>query len=109
MGLMTSEDWAAMNADLMAIRGDNPVSIEIRRGSSTLAAQTVRVAGRKFRADTFDSAGGEQVVGTATLLGDTTLDIQVADRFSVDGVLYEVHFIEGNRVAGVRAQLKVIE
>ena len=109
MGLMTSEDWAAMNADLMAIRGDNPVSIEIRRGSSTLAAQTVRVAGRKFRADTFDSASGEQTVGTATLLGDMALDIEVADRFTVGEVLYEVHFIEGNRMAGVRAQLRVIE
>ncbi len=109
MGLMSSGDWAAMRADMLAIRGDNPVSIVIRRGATTLAAQTVRVAGRKFRADTFDSAGGEQTVGTATLLGDTSLDIQVSDRFTVGGVLYEVHFIEGNRLAGVRAQLRVIE
>lgn len=109
MGLMTASDWAAMRADMLAIRGDNPVSVVIRRGEATLAAQTVRIAGRKFRADTFDSAGGEQTVGTATLLGDTSLDIQVADRFTVGGTLYEVHFIEGNRLVGVRAQLRVIE
>ena len=109
MGLMTSEDWAAMNADLMAIRSDNPVSVVIRRGGNTLAAQTVRVAGKRFRASAQSSAGAEQVESGGTLIGSATLDIAVADRFTLGGVLYEVSFVETNKLAGVRAQLRVIE
>ena len=108
MGLMGSTDWAAMSADLQAMRDDNAVSIVIRRGATTLAAQTVRVAGvttgRKA-----DSDGGNQAVGAVTVLGSATLDIQVADRFTVDGILYEVEYVHPNRRAKTQARAKVVE
>ena len=44
--MLTTSDWARMAADLEDIRGDHSASIVIRRGATTLAAQTVRIARR---------------------------------------------------------------
>ena len=42
--MLNASDLLSMEADLEAIRGDNEISIVIRRGSSTLEAQSVRIA-----------------------------------------------------------------
>ena len=108
MGLMGSSDWAAMQADLQAVRDDNAVSITIRRGATTLASQTVRVAGQQTgRIATSD--GGEQSAGEVTVLGLPTLNIQVADRFTVGGILYEVVYVHPNRRAKTQARAKAVE
>lgn len=108
MGLMSGSDWAAMQTDLQAVRDDNAVSIVIRRGATTLAAQTVRVAGQQSgRMATSD--GGNQAVGAVTVLGAAALDIQVADRFTVAGILYEVEYVHPNRRAKTQARAKAVE
>ena len=108
MGLMSSTDWAAMSTDLQAVRDDNAVSIIIRRGATTLAAQTVRVAG-VTTGRRADSDGGNQAVGAVTVLGAAALDIQVVDRFTVAGILYEVEYVHPNRRAITQARAKAVE
>lgn len=108
MGLMSSTDYAAMSADLQAVRDDNAVSIVIRRGATTLAVQTVRVAG-VTTGRRADSDGGNQAVGGVTVLGLPALDIQVADRFTVAGILYEVEYVHPNRRAKTQARAKAVE
>lgn len=108
MGPMNSTDWAAMSTDLQAVRDDNAVSIVIRRDATTLAAQTVRVAG-VATGRRADSDGGNQAVGAVTVLGAAALDIQVADRFTVAGILYEVEYVHPNRRAKTQARAKAVE
>lgn len=108
--MMSAVDWERQRADLMAIRGDNAVSIVIRRGNTTLAAQTVRIArkgvGRSRR------QGGEGVTeaaGAVTMLGDIDFNIQVDDRFTVAGILYRVSFVYPNKRAATQAEAEAIQ
>lgn len=88
----------------------NAVSISFRRGTVTLAAQTVRVERRgQGLARTEDSAGAQQAITTVVILGSTTLDIQVDDRFTLGGVLYQVIFVNPNRRAATQAEAQAIE
>lgn len=111
MGLMTDRDWAAMTADLAAVRDDNAVSVTIRRGNSTLAPQTVRVAGAQGAGQSREqrSDGATQATGFVTILGAPNVDIRVDDRFSVDGILYEVVYVHPNRRATTQARAKAVE
>src|SRR3990172_1373648 len=81
---MTADDWTRMRADFTAVRDGNPVSIALRRGATTLAAQTVRVARSGNQARLAASAGAEQATMTVVILGDVTLDIQPGDRCGQD-------------------------
>lgn len=108
MSLMSSADWAAMATDAGQIRDDNAVSIVIRRGGSTLASQSVRIAGNgSGRVN--DNGEASQAVGTVVVLGSATLDIQTGDRFTTSGQLYEVEFIRTNRRGGVQAQARMVQ
>jgi hypothetical protein len=108
--VLNADDWAQMTTDLAAVRGDNEASITIRRGDTTLAAQTVRIAragGAQGREQ--DSEGAQQVMGRIVVLGPTTLDIAPGDRFTLAGTLYQVAFIRPNRRAAVVAEAEIIE
>jgi hypothetical protein len=103
--------WTQIAADAGRLIAENPTAITIRRGSITLAAQTVRLemAGRRSPADP-RSDGGSQVENEMTILGDADLDIQRLDRFNDgSGVLYEVTFVHPNRLACVQARARVVE
>ena len=106
-GLMAAADWAAMAADLAAVRGDNEASIAIRRGSTTLAAQAVRIA-RMGRAPAVVGQNASEVQQGVVALGGLSFDVQVGDRFTVAGVLYEVTTVRPNRRAAVVAEAKAI-
>ena len=100
-----------MQVDLLAVRSDREESVVIRRGSTTLAAQTVRIA----RAGT--ASGQRADVGTleeaqqrVVVLGGITLDIRPGDRFNdLAGILYEVVAVRPNRRAAVMAEARVIQ
>lgn len=106
---MTPEDWLEIEADFTTVRDMNATSIVLRRGATTLAAQTVRIERVGFRAQIADSAGGQQASTPVVILGATTLDIQVNDRFTLSGVVYEVTFINPNRRAGTQAEATAVE
>lgn len=107
--MLTASDKASMNASLMEIRDGRSESIVIRRGSSTLPAQTVRIARRAQGGQRRDSDGAEEVRGDALVLGDTDLDIQPKDRFNdSNGVLYEVMTVRPNRDQRVEAEVEFV-
>jgi len=102
-------DWAEFGAALMSVRDDNAVSITIRRGGTTLAAQSVRIARAGGRGSVPTGGGIEQANQGVVILGATTLDIQAEDRFTVSGTLYEVTVVRPNRRAATVAEGKVVQ
>ena len=108
--MLNSADWASMAADLILVRSDNTVSITLRRGSSTLTAQDVRIARMGQNSATRKDAGGvEQSEQRVVILGAVDMNVKLGDRFTVDGDLYEVDFIRPNRRAAIVAEARVIE
>lgn len=102
-------DIDKMKTDLAEIIDDNDVAITIRRGSSTLDEQTVRIA-RTGGGREQDSAGAQQAVGSVVVVGDEDFDVAVGDRFNDGaGVLYQVTFVRPNRTVGVVAEARQVE
>lgn len=103
-------DWGQAAIDLAAVRADNAQSITIRRGATTLAAQTVRIArvggqGRDVQGD-----GGRVSTGKVVVLFGTSGNVQPGDRFNDgNGTLYEVVIIRPNRRAAVVAEAEVVQ
>ena len=107
--MLTDADRAYMTAGLKAIRDDRPVSIAIRRGNTTLPAQTVRIArGGNIQASGVDTAGTQAAVGAVIVVGDPGLDIRPGDRFTVTGVLYQVTALHPVREHGTQAQAGMV-
>lgn len=105
---MTAADWLRMTADLQAVRDDNAVTVELRRGGDTLDGQTVRIARAGTIAQRSDTGGLEQSSGRVVVMGGPDLDIALGDRFNVAGDLYEVDFVRPNRRAMVVAEARLI-
>jgi hypothetical protein len=88
---------------------DDPVSVTLVRGSTTVAAQTVRLlhppgapAGTEA-----GSPGGEQTEADLVVLGESDFDVQRGDRFTTDGEWYEVFYVQpaqSNRVEALARQ-----
>lgn len=89
-GLMDAGDWADIAADLATIRGDNPVSITLRRGGSPLAAQQVRIVGQGGQGRRERTDGAAASVARVAVLGALTMDVQPDDQFSYGGAIYTV-------------------
>jgi len=107
--VLTEADRARMEADMLEIRNDRPVSIAIRRGTVTLPAQTVRIArGGNIQAAASDTDAVQAAVGAVIVVGDKTLDIRPGDRFTVGAALYEVTAIHPNRDQAVQAQARMV-
>ena len=108
--MLTDADRAQMTAGLRTIRDDRAVSIVIRRGGTTLPAQTVRIArGGNIQAGSTDTAGVQAAIVPVVVVGDAGLDIRPNDRFTVGGVLYEVTAIHPNRDHGTQAQARLVQ
>lgn len=108
MPLMEPSDWLEMENDLTDVREDNEVSIAIRRGTATLPAQKVRIAGLGGGANSQGQAG-EVAAGSVTILGAKTFNVKVGDRFTSDSILYEVNYVEVNRRAAKMATARAVQ
>lgn len=108
-GLMTLDDWAQLQSDLEAMRSDNAVSVALRRGATTLAAQEMRIAQAGRQAARLALGELEASILEMTILGDASLDIEPGDRLTVDGVLFEVTTVAHNRRAGTRARARMVQ
>ena len=107
--MLTEADRGRMEADLREIRNDRPAVIAIRRGNTTLAAQTVRIArGGNIQAAASDTDAVQAAVGAVIVVGDKALNIQPGDRFTVGAALYEVTALHPNRDQAVQAQAKMV-
>ncbi len=97
-------DWNAMADDLRAIRADNEISLVLRRGTTTLAAQLARVEISGGRGSMRQTDAGRESTQGVVVLGEPDMDIALEDRFTHDGILYRVTFIQPNRRAGTIAE-----
>lgn len=105
MGVLTAADITAMQADVARIIDDNPTSLAFRRGATTLAVQTVRVELKSAAAGTILINGAlVQRRGTCVVLGTTTLNIQAEDRFTYQGEIYRVNFVDPNQQICTQAE-----
>lgn len=103
-------DWTQAAADLAAVRGDNAQSITIRRGATTLTAQSVRIARMGGAGSARQDGQTSASYGRVVMLFGTSGNVQVGDRFNDSaGVLYEVVFVRPNRRAGVIAEAEAVQ
>lgn len=105
----TNDSRPSSIGDLIALK---PTSITVRRGNSTLSAQTVRLETLASQRAVVGE-GGITYQCDALALGyknhpsvaDT--DLQPGDRFQADGVAYEVVILLPGHIDNVQAWLRV--
>ena len=101
---------AQVRVDLMAVRDERAESITLRRGDSTVSAQTVRIERTSSFGMAVRSLNGEEYRATAIVLGDIDLDIEVQDRFNdQNGIVFVVIFVNPNRDACCVAEVAAVE
>lgn len=84
-------------------------AITIRRGNSTLSSQNVRIA-RPQTPRNSSVEGGRSMRQSVLLVGDTSLDVAVDDRFNdQNGTLYEVVFVRPNRQIDTVAECEAVQ
>ncbi len=105
MPILTSGDYLAMQQDVTLLINENPTTLILRRGSSNLSPQTVRVELKSTISGAVSEFGPvRQVRATVVILGTTTLDIQPQDRFTHQGQMYRVNVVDPNRQIGTQAE-----
>lgn len=108
--MLTSGDLASIRAAMTEVRTDNEVSIALRRGETTLAAQAFRFA-QKSSGGRMSIAGGQtQGIGEssapATLLGAVGADVQIGDRFTHAGKVWTVFYVRPDQRTGTMCDLE---
>lgn len=83
------------------------VSVVIRRGATTLPAQSVRLSSSS--GSRVGSNGLSEAQAGGIVQGAPTLDIQTDDRFTANGVVYRVVFVRPFRTHETIADVEVIE
>lgn len=106
--MLSTEDRAQMTSDLAEIRNDNPVSITIRRGQTSLPAQTVRIARAGDTGLQVDSGPSQETRGQVIVLFGPDGDVATGDKFNVDLDLYEVGYVRPNRRERIEAEARLI-
>jgi len=102
-------DWMQAATDLAAVRGDNAQSITIRRGGTTLAAQSARIA-RMGGGSVQQDGQARASRGRIVVLFGMTGNVQPGDRFNDStGLLYEVVIVRPNQRAAVVAEAEVVQ
>jgi hypothetical protein len=110
--MLNANDLAQMQSDMALIRSDNEVSVVLRRGTSTLAAQGVRIS--SGNSGSRASSGQTQESQAAiVMLGPMGMDIAIDDRFTLTvaggPVLYRVTWIRPDRRFATMAHAEVVE
>lgn len=101
--------WMRMQKDLRAIRAENEVSLQIRRGETTLNAQPMRIEYAGSRGFKLQSDAARQATQAVFILGEPDMDIARDDRLTYGGMLFQVVFIQPNRLAATIAEAIAIE
>lgn len=100
--------WDEMANDLRAIRAENEVSLAIRRGDTSITAQDMRIEYAGSRGFRLQSDAARQAAQAVFILGEPDMDIAVDDRLTYDGVLFQVVFVQPNRLAATIAEAVAI-
>lgn len=108
--MLTTADLARMRADLTEIIADRSESVVLRRGATTLPAQTVRVERANSRySRKQNSASGEETRVDIVVVGEITFDVQKDDRFTIDGAAYRVVSVRPNDMMGIQAEANMVQ
>jgi hypothetical protein len=102
-------DWTQARDDMRAIRADNEVSLALRRGETTLTAQSMRIEYAGTRGFRLQSDAARQAQQAVFILGEYDMNIAREDRLTHNGQLLEVVFVQPNRLACTIAEAVVIE
>lgn len=92
-------DWTQAQKDMRAIRAENEVSVAIRRGDTTLSAQSMRIEYAGTRGFRLQSDAARQASQAVFILGEPDMNIAVDDRLNYGGVLFQVAFVQPNKLA----------
>lgn len=107
--MIDSVDIQAIKEQVAQIIADKSTQIVISRNGTALPAQTMRlVKPGSLSPREFISEAGKQVTADVLVLGDTTLDIEQGDRFSVGGTAYRVIFVEKSSPVKIVAEAQVL-
>lgn len=107
--MLDAADFTQMQANLLEIIGDHSDSITIRRGETTIAAQSVRIERTGGTGNLKDSDFSEERQGSIVVVGGISLDIQIGDRFTVSNQLFRVTFVRSNAQIGKQAEAELVE
>lgn len=109
LAAFVNDDLPTAIGDLIALK---PTSITVRRGNTTLGAQTVRLETLASQRAVVGEGGITHQCDAMALgyknhptVADT--DLQPGDRFQADGVAYEVVLVMPAHVDNVQAWLRV--
>lgn len=108
MTIMSAQDIAEITLIRAAMRNDRPASITLRRAETTVAAQSVRLA-RLSSGSRYRTEAGAESRGGMLISGAPTLNIQLDDRFTLDGAVYRVRFVRPNRDTGTQAEAELAQ
>lgn len=92
-------DWTTIEKDIRKIRQEDEVTLALRRGSSSVSAQAMRIVHAGGRAWKLQSDAARQAQQAMFILGEKDMDIEVGDRLNYFDLLVEVVFIQPNRQA----------
>ena len=111
--MLTSGDMESIRAAFDELRADNAASIALRRGTSTLSAQSFRFglkgAGSRNTGAAPTPAGLAQTTAQGTLVGATTADVQIGDRFTSGGVVWQVIYVRPDRRAATLCDVEATQ
>ncbi len=102
-------DWTQAAADMRAIRAENEVSLVIRRGATSLTTQSMRIEYAGSRGFRLQSDAARQSSQAVFILGEPDMDIAVEDRLTYGGVLFQVVFVQPNRLACTIAEAVAVQ
>lgn len=83
-------------------------SVTFLRGTQTIAAQDVRLV-RPGGAGTAGSTGTEAAQAVSSLVGPPALNVRARDRFTLDGLSYEVVAVLPQRQISTTAQVRSLQ
>ncbi len=102
-------NWEQIKVHLRDVRADNENSIAIRRGSTELAAQAMRIEYAGSRGWRLQSDAARAAQQAVFILGEPDMNIAVEDRLTYNGILFRVVFIQPNRLAATIAEAVAVE
>lgn len=108
--VLTADDLAAMEADIVAIINEDVQQLVLYRGNQTLPAQPFRIVGRGTggAAQQVNSPAAEQIRGRHTVIGLKSADIQAKDVFQDrNGYDYEIVSVHHDRRVCVQAEARL--
>ncbi|MEW6649307.1 MAG: hypothetical protein AB1453_03855 [Chloroflexota bacterium] len=107
--MLREDDYRQMRNDLDDLIADARRTVTLRRNDLSLPAQEARAVRAGSRAQALRDNGTGAARQVMLIYGPAELDIQRGDRFTLDGVLYEVIYVRSSRLAGTVAEAEAVQ